>query len=101
MRTGDEQCVGEGAEDGQDEAANNAGAHDSEQKLAAIGQELRGFEQHEAVDDEERGVATQAGGAGHDPVMLLALLALGDTPLAEHSLERPQPWLLLVLAGQH
>lgn len=68
----DEHGVGEGAEHGEEEAADDAGPQDLQQQLAAVGQ-VRGRQEHEApVDDDQEQVAGPRGGAGQEPVRLLA-----------------------------
>ena len=73
-RTEDEERVGEGAEDGEEESADEPRPHDLEQQLAARGQVRGGLEHEEAVDEGEEEVPEHGGGAGEEAVRLLALL---------------------------
>ena len=71
-RTEDEERVGEGAEDGEEESADEPRPHDLEQQLAARGQVRGGLEHEEAVGQDEEEVPERGAGARQEPVRHLA-----------------------------
>ena len=75
--TEDEERVGEGAEDGEEEAADEAGPHDLEQQLTAGRQEGGRLVHEEPIREPQEQVPEHGGGAGEEPVRLLALLLRG------------------------
>lgn len=85
--TEDQQGVGERAEDGEEEAADDPGAEDLEQQLAAGGEVGGGLEHEEAVGQGEEEVPPRRGRAREEPVRHLAPLLPG----------RPQRRRLLLL----
>lgn len=70
--TEDEERVGEGAEDGEEEAADDAGAEDLEQHLAPGGEVGGGLEHEEAVGEHQEQVPPRRRRARQEPVRHLA-----------------------------
>jgi hypothetical protein len=78
------QRIGERTEDGEEEASDEAGAHDLEQQLAPRRQARGRPEHEEAVREHQEEVSEDGGGAGQEAIRLLALPLLCRGGEAEH-----------------
>lgn len=67
-----EHGVGKGAEDGEEQASDDTGAENLEQELAAIGEVGGGRVHQVAVYQNQEQVPDHGGGAGQEPIGLVA-----------------------------
>lgn len=70
--TKNEQGIGQRAEDGKKQAADDSGAENFEQQLAAGREKSGGLEHEETIDQDEEEVAEHSVGAGEEAVGLFA-----------------------------
>ena len=75
-RTCDEKRIWESSQDGKHQTPNEAGTHHGEQQLTPRRQQLCSIQQAVAIDDQQRRIPSQAGGAGQDAKVLLAFPGL-------------------------